>query len=302
VVYRDVMGRMRIAMAGGAVAVLVAAGVVGYQLLAPHPHPAALHGAAAMSVGGALTPSPSPSPPRVAGSASHRHAVPAPLKVATIGDSIMSGHGLDPAQAWPVLLGARESVAVSNLGCGGAGFIAVGECDTDYSGLVAEAAAEHPDVVIIQSSDNDFGEDDDDIASATTATVASLRTALPNARIIGFSTLWDQPGELPDQVASTSDDLRSAVEAVGGTFIDLGQPLADQAARDDEYDDASDDPSDGDGDSDDGDGPTSAATPAASPSPMPRMLQDDFEHPTAAGQQLLAEAIEAALEAAGIHL
>jgi acyl-CoA thioesterase I len=300
VVYRCGMRRMRIAIAGGAVAVLVAAGVVGYQLLAPRLHTVALHGAG-MSVGGA-TPSPSPSPARVAGSSAHVRAVPATLRVATIGDSIMAGNGLDPDQAWPMLLAAQDAVSVANLGCGGAGFIAVGECDTDYSGLVAEAAADQPDVVIIQSSDNDFGQDDDDIAAATTATVASLRAALPNARIIGFSTLWDQPGELPDQVASTSDDLRTAVEAVGGTFIDLGQPVADQAARDDEYDDASDDPSDGDdGDSDDGD---DAATPAPTPTATatPRMLQADFEHPTAAGQQLLAEAIRAALDAAGIRL
>jgi acyl-CoA thioesterase I len=287
VVYRDGVGWTRGAIAIGAVIVLVAAGAVGYQLLAPHVS-SALHGAG-MSVGTA---------PRSPVSD------PAALRVATIGDSIMAGNGLDADQAWPMLLGARDAVSVANLGCGGAGFVAVGDCDTDYSGLVAAAAADHPDVVIIQSSDNDFGEDDDDIATATTATVASLRAALPNARIIGFSTLWDQPGELPDQVASTSDDLRSAVEAVGGTFIDLGQPVADQAVRDGEYDDASDDPSDGDdGDSDDGDDP---ATPAPTPSPSataaPRMLQADFEHPTAAGQQLLAEAIQAALDAAGIHL
>jgi acyl-CoA thioesterase I len=289
VVYRGDVRRARIAIAVAAVVVAVAAGVVGYRLLAPHVRSVVAGAGAAAGVVAAT-----PSPPA--------------LKVATIGDSIMSGNGLDPSEAWPVLLSASTGAAVANLGCGGAGFVAVGECDTDYSGLVAEAAAGHPDVVIIQSSDNDFGEDDDDIAAATTATVASIRAALPDARIIGLSTLWDQPGELPDQVASTSDDLRTAVEAVGGTFIDLGQPLADQAAENGEYDAADDsgsgdsgDDGDSDGDEDDA-APTPTPTPAPSPTALPQLLQPDFEHPTAAGQQLLAEAIAAALDAAGIHL
>lgn len=313
------MGSRRIATvvaAGVLVASAVTAGVLGYRLLAPHLATASTRGGADISVAGAATPSPSPSPPRSAGAGSDARPVPSSLRVATIGDSIMAGNGLAASQAWPVLLGESEGVAVSNLGCGGAGFIAVGECDTDYSGLVEEAVADQPDVVIIQSSDNDFGQDDGDIDAATHATVASLRAALPAARIVGLSTLWDQPGELPAQVASTSDDLRDAVESVGGTFIDLGQPLADQAMRNGEYGTAGDgtdaDGTDTDGtDADDGDaaggdgagdGPTPVPSPAPIASPAPPVLQGDFEHPTAAGQQLLAESIRAALDASGIHL
>lgn len=301
------MGRKPVAAAiSCAVAVGIVLGVAGCQMQVPGVLAAAPQGGAGMSA--ALPASPSPSAQRVPGTtSSSARSTPAPLTVATVGDSIMAGHGLDPAQAWPMLLGAQTGVVVSNFGCSGAGFVAVGDCDTDYSGLVDQAAAVHPDVVIIQSSDNDFGQSDDAIAAATHATVASLRAALPTAEIVGLSTLWDQPGDIPDQVASTSDDLRDAVESVGGTFIDLGQPLADQAVRDGEYGTGA--AYGGDGGDTVGDGsvaPTDTPSPTDTPAPVasaePPVLQGDFEHPTAAGQELLAEAIGAALDAMGIHL
>lgn len=180
----------------------------------------------------------------------------------TIGDSIMAGHGLADAAtgAWPVLLGTATGDHVVNDSCSGAGFIAVGSCGNDYQGLIAEAVAADPGIVIIESSDNDNGEDPTTLATATTETVAALHAAVPTARIVGLSTLWDQPGAVPAEVEQSSDDLRTAVTAVGGTYLDIGQPIAGK------------------------DG----------------LLQADDEHPTDAGQQVLASAILADLRAAGI--
>jgi lysophospholipase L1-like esterase len=174
----------------------------------------------------------------------------------------MAGLGLDSSEAWPALLADGSDATVDNLGCSGAGFVAVGDCGTDFDGLIDSAVADSPDIVIIQSSDNDADESDDDVQTATVQTVADLHAALPNAQIVAFSTLWDQPTDAPDSIEVDSDALQEAVAEIGGVPLDLGQPLAGQED----------------------------------------LLQSDDEHPTAEGQQVLAQDIKATLDSAGIAL
>ena len=83
--------------------------------------------------------------------------------VVTIGDSIMAGLGVDPDDAWPELLASSTGADIVNLGCSGAGFLAVGDCGTDFDGLVDEAVTFSPDLVIVQSSDNDLDAPEDEI-------------------------------------------------------------------------------------------------------------------------------------------
>jgi hypothetical protein len=83
----------------------------------------------------------------------------------------------------------RHGADIVNLGCSGAGFTITGDCGDDYAGLVQQAIALHPAVVLIQSSDNDSGASQDDIDASTRATVDELRAALPDAQLIGIATL-----------------------------------------------------------------------------------------------------------------
>lgn len=213
-------------------------------------------------------PSPSPAPsatPEGTGSADSAGAsrgAGESATVVTIGDSIMAGFGLDPSAAWPELLGRQRDVSVVNLGCSGGGFLAIGECGTDFAGLVDQAAALHPAVILIQSSDNDDGQDADALRAATTQTLDALHAAAPGAVIVGLNTLWDQPSEQPRTIEDSTTALRDAVSAVGGTFLDVGQPLSGAAD----------------------------------------LLQDDSEHPTAEGQRVLVQVIADGLDRAGIVL
>lgn len=196
--------------------------------------------------------------PSMASLASLGHAP----RVTTIGDSIMAGLGLSSSENWPALLAAQNNIRVTNLACSGAGFIAIGNCGTDFAGLISQAVSAKPNIIIIESSSNDLGEADSDIATATTKTLQQLHQALPRTVIIGLSTIWNEQPSVPHEVVSSSAALESAVEAVGGVYFDIGQPLLGHA----------------------------------------EWMQDDDVHPTADGQTKIAAVVHAALTNAGFPL
>ena len=200
------------------------------------------------------TPSPTATP-----SATPPAPVPAaaPRQVLTIGDSIMKGFGLTPADAWPELISAANSWDLTNLACDGAGFLAAGnpdECGVTLVDVSQSVTALHPDLVIIQGSSNDFGESNSQLLAATGSAFTILRSEFPNAEIIGLSTVWSETVP-PAQLADINSQVKQAVTAVGGHYLDIGQPLGGH----------------------------------------PELMQDDDVHPTVAGQTVIAGAIRAAI-------
>jgi acyl-CoA thioesterase-1 len=184
-------------------------------------------------------------------------ALPA-LQVLTIGDSIMNGHGLPAGEAWPYLVAADYGWNVDNDACDGVGVIAVGDpakCNSNYTGVIADASTKTPDIVIFEGSSNDFGQDDTQLLAGTIADLRALRTEFPHAEIVGLSTLWGA-GEAPGQLVAINAQVKEAVEDVGGTYLDIGQPMATH----------------------------------------PEMMQFDNVHPNASGQALIATTIEAAIK------
>jgi len=213
----------------------------------------------------ACAPEPVPSQPELTFAASSPTPAststnPPPLRVVTLGDSLMSGAGLSIGQAWPDLMESREHLDLTNLGCGGMGFVVPGECGTPYAGLAPAIAALQPQLLIVQSSSNDFWQDPDEIRFATASTIDQLRQAAPDARIVGLSTIWNDDPDVPDDTAVTSDALHDAIDAIGGTYIDLGQPLVRH----------------------------------------PEWLQDDDVHPTPRGQKAIEQTVVSALQDAHV--
>jgi acyl-CoA thioesterase-1 len=189
-------------------------------------------------------------------------ALPSDPVVVAIGDSIMKGHGLPSAEAWPALIGSAHHWSVHNLACDGAGFGTVGakyDCAATFASLVQEAEKLKPDIVLISGSSNDLGFANDTLSAATSAAMRSLRAENPSARIIGISTVWGDT-LTPPQIDDINDQVRAAVDEVGGVYLDIGQPLAGHRA----------------------------------------WLQSDDVHPTAKGQRVLARAIAGALRSAKI--
>jgi len=184
--------------------------------------------------------------------------------VVAIGDSIMKGHGLSAAQAWPATLARSMGWNLTNLACDGAGFATAGDdndCGADFSGLVHKAVALRPALILISGSSNDLGIDNDHLRTETDAVVANLRADLPTTAIVGISTVWND-SVAPDQMNDINDQVRAAIQRAEGSYLDIGQPLAGHQS----------------------------------------WLQSDRVHPTARGQKELFEAITGAIRGAKLSI
>lgn len=181
--------------------------------------------------------------------------------VVAIGDSIMEGHGLESDQAWLALLAEQDGWRFTNLASDGSGFVTAGNNGDRFADQAVVAEGLHPDVIILAGSSNDLGADDKTIDDATAATIVGLHAAVPTATIITVSSTWGDTA-VPAQMNAIDAAVDTATTAVGGVFLEIGQPLAGQ----------------------------------------PTLMQDDDVHPTAAGQGILAAAVGRELAKARIIL
>jgi lysophospholipase L1-like esterase len=191
-------------------------------------------------------------------SSSPNAAAQSSLQVLTIGDSIMNGHGLPAEDAWPYLVAATDGWSVTNDGCDGAGVLTSGDpakCDSNYAGIIGATANLQPGIVIIEGSSNDFGQNNSDLLTATVTELKEIKSEFPSAQIVGLSTLWGSTAP-PAQLVQVNSQIETAVEQVGGTYIDIGQPMEGH----------------------------------------PELMQTDDVHPNAAGQLVLATTIQVALQ------
>ncbi len=147
--------------------------------------------------------------------------------VAIVGDSIESGMGLEPFDAWPALVAVDRRWGLENFSEPGAGFIAVGATNQDFNGQIDQAIAAKADVVLIGASDNDLGQDTAAVAKAMAAAVERLSDALPKAHLVGYNALTGEAND--SDLAPLNDALRTAITAAGGKWVDLGQPYRGQA-------------------------------------------------------------------------
>lgn len=167
-----------------------------------------------------------------------------------IGDSIMDGHGLTEAQSWPSVLAGKEGWDLDDLATDGTGYVTLGNDDNTFQSQAAEAISLDPDIVILAGSSNDLGKSTSAVQAAEAKLVATVATELPNVKIVGVNTFWGDT-KPPTQLTAFDTALEQAVTGVGGTYVDIGQPLANQVD----------------------------------------LMQSDDVHPTATGQKVLANTI-----------
>ena len=181
-----------------------------------------------------------------------------PLTVLTVGDSIMKGFGVPSGQAWPSLIAADDGWSLSNVACDGAGVLRVGspnDCDENFAALISSQATLHPDIVIFEGSSNDFGLDNSALLASTISELQTIRADFPSAQIVGLSTVWGYT-DPPAQLEQINTQVQRAVTQVGGTYVDIGQPMAGH----------------------------------------PELMQSSDVHPNASGQAVLASTIRAVIQ------
>ncbi|WOH19139.1 SGNH/GDSL hydrolase family protein [Paenarthrobacter sp. GOM3] len=205
--------------------------------------------------------SPQPKPPQ--GAAHPVHGSIAPERIVIIGDSLSTGYGTSPEEAWPRLLrhelhAASVPAKITNEAQNGAGYLTLGEEDATFASQISESVNASTDVVVLFGSDNDAGQDPAELRAALTDALEEITTLAPHARqiMIGPLTGFDA---LESDVTTIRDQERAAARDAGAEFID---PVAEQWVA----------------------GPDSP------------LLGPDGEHPSSGGQQFLAEKIRTVLD------
>ncbi|MDD7930054.1 SGNH/GDSL hydrolase family protein [Microbacterium thalli] len=141
--------------------------------------------------------------------------------VAFLGDSYTFGTGRSEGSEnrWTTIVSNALAWDEERFAVGGTGYVQ-GDSYTNRVGLVIAAA---PDVVIVSGGRNDWRVADQVEAAATTV-FSQLRDALPEATIIATNPWWDDD-PAPAEMTFVSEAVRSAADATGIAFVDIGQPL-----------------------------------------------------------------------------
>ncbi|MDN4173901.1 SGNH/GDSL hydrolase family protein [Nocardioides sp. SOB77] len=165
-------------------------------------------------------------------------AAKAPLAV-FIGDSYTAGTGSTGGASFVRVVADTQGWNFENLGEGGTGYLLNTDQDPklarlgcgkdycpNYPEVIAAAVEAEPDIVVVSGGRNNVTASTDDLDAGIPAFFEQLRDALPEATIYATSPLWDVT-EPPEELGRLADIVRASVQSVGGTYLDLGQPLDD---------------------------------------------------------------------------
>ena len=175
------------------------------------------------------TSTPSASAASSSATASAASSAPALPVVAFLGDDFTGGAGATSnALRWTSLVAADLGWTEKNFGFGGTGYSTGGTLagGAPYTARIAALAATAPSIVIVAGGRFDIESPNGPtkIKAGVTATFTALRAALPNATIIAESPLWPLT-KTPATLALVATDVKAAVAAVHGRYLDIGQPL-----------------------------------------------------------------------------
>lgn len=186
-----------------------------------------------------------------------------PIRVVVVGDSLSTGHGTSPQQAWPALMRTdpgEAGLAVVNAAEDGSGYVSPGDRGGTFDTEVEDFVTPDTGIVVFFGSENDLGYAPADVGDAALAAIDRAQALAPGAKIIVVGppsyTAEADPG-----LVDLSRQLRAAARQAGGEFVD---PIAEGWISDDVED----------------------------------LIGPDGDHPTVLGQHYLLEHIGAHLQQA----
>lgn len=150
------------------------------------------------------------------------------VSVAFLGDSYTTGFGASkPERRWTSLVCDHLGWTQLNFGVGGTGYLNPLQPHVAYPYRVSEIAARHPDVVVVSGGYNDRGlaaRAPQEELAAIRSTFAKLRKALPNATLYAVRPFAPAGPEAP-VLGAIGSAVEQSVQEVGGTYLDIGDPL-----------------------------------------------------------------------------
>jgi lysophospholipase L1-like esterase len=187
------------------------------------------------------------------------------VRVVVIGDSLSTGLGTSPEQAWPELLQSahlsnERPVQVTNAAENGSGYLVSGDDGGTFATEVEAAVSPDADVVVFFGSDNDTGAGPEELRDAAVLTFAAASSLAPNAVLVAVGPLSGSE-ETDPALADVRDVEASAAQYMGVDYID---PIAEQWLSD----------------------------------RADVLLGPDGEHPSAEGQEFLQDKMQQILSAA----
>lgn len=184
-----------------------------------------------------------PDPATSASSSESAAALTPPPRVLVIGDSYAAGTGSSsPDRGVVGLMAESTGWTVSNQARGGTGYDArfasggqeaCGRAACPAFGQMLGRTAEYieesgvisdPDMVLVIGGRNDVGRDPGAVSAAIDRFYLDVRQAFPRTRILAVGPLGDD-GPVPARLKAVRADVKQAVEAVDGLYVDIGQPL-----------------------------------------------------------------------------
>jgi lysophospholipase L1-like esterase len=180
--------------------------------------------------------------------------------VVIIGDSLSTGHGTSPDEAWPKLVendpGFQQLQAtIVNAARDGSGYVSVGEVGSTFGSQVDTAVTDETRLVLFFGSENDMGTAAGETEAAATRAFASVKSRAPQADIVVVGPPSYTSTPEAERLDIRDQDKAAALKA-GAHFvdpIDLGWIMDDAA----------------------------------------ELIGPDGDHPSAAGQQYLQAKMEA---------
>lgn len=149
---------------------------------------------------------------------------PQPTTAAFVGDSYTVGSGASSTtKRWTTLLSREMDWLELNYGIGGTNYGAAGDLagGKAYKDHLTDLIISKPDIVFVSSAGNGVGVDQ---TAAINETFQTLRAGLPDAKIYATSP-YSRAGWYTKRSADFGEDVKAGVEAVGGEYLELDDPL-----------------------------------------------------------------------------
>jgi hypothetical protein len=210
--------------------IMVAAALTGksaHSIRAETPTHSSQTAPSAQTDGSSLSPTPVAAP----NSPASKSPTPSAPPVAVfVGDSYTTGAFADGVK-WTSLVSEKMGWREVNLGRPGTGYFAAGDpaiCGVNpcpnFVDMIPQVVAARPAIVVVSGGRNDGGS----YPAQVHALFTGLRAQLPEAQIYAVSPLWDD-APTPQWLSELGNDVKANVTQVGGTYLDIGQPLEGRA-------------------------------------------------------------------------